>query len=147
MELLLEMKKQIDDSRKTPIFEMLTQEEVEKEFLWPLRFCGTPKQFRNYGSCHWMYPLVLWNQKFHLERTAMIAYFRIVCIMTHELLRFCVLQCTKSSLRSEHEGSFVTCLHYGNRAQVPFNYVWPFSCETWLINRYYLLYALTIGNI
>ena len=33
MELSLEIKKQIDDSRKTPIFEMLTQEEVEKEFL------------------------------------------------------------------------------------------------------------------
>ena len=30
---LSEIKKQIDDSRKTPIFEMLTQEEVEKEFL------------------------------------------------------------------------------------------------------------------
>lgn len=33
MELSLEIKKQIDDSCKTPIFEMLTQEEVEKEFL------------------------------------------------------------------------------------------------------------------
>ncbi|NOR60052.1 MAG: hypothetical protein GQ469_05420 [Methanosarcinales archaeon] len=33
MELSEEIKKQIDDSRKTPIFEMLTQEEVEKEFL------------------------------------------------------------------------------------------------------------------
>ena len=33
MELSGEIKKQIDDSRKIPIFEMLTQEEVEKEFL------------------------------------------------------------------------------------------------------------------
>ena len=33
MELSLEIKKQIEDSRKTPIFEMLGQEEVEKEFL------------------------------------------------------------------------------------------------------------------
>ena len=33
MELSLEIKKQIDDSRKSQIFEMLTQEEVEKEFL------------------------------------------------------------------------------------------------------------------
>ena len=33
MELTEEIKKQIDDSRKTPIFKMLTQEEVEKEFL------------------------------------------------------------------------------------------------------------------
>ena len=59
MELSEEIKKQIDDSRKTPIFKMLTQEEVEKEFLRPLRFCGTQKQFYNYGSCHRMYPLVL----------------------------------------------------------------------------------------
>ncbi|MBC2763352.1 MAG: hypothetical protein HF970_08565 [ANME-2 cluster archaeon] len=33
MELSFEIKKQIEDSRKTPIFEMRTQEEVEKEFL------------------------------------------------------------------------------------------------------------------
>ena len=33
MELSMEIKKQIEDSRKTPISEMLTQEEVEKEFL------------------------------------------------------------------------------------------------------------------
>lgn len=33
MELSLEIKKQIEDSRKTPIFEMLGQKEVEKEFL------------------------------------------------------------------------------------------------------------------
>jgi len=33
MELSKKIKKQIDHSRKTPIFEMLTQEEVEKEFL------------------------------------------------------------------------------------------------------------------
>ncbi len=33
MELSEKIKKQIDDSRKTPIFKMLTQEEVENEFL------------------------------------------------------------------------------------------------------------------
>ena len=33
IELSEEIKKQIDDSRKTAIFKMLTQEEVEKEFL------------------------------------------------------------------------------------------------------------------
>jgi len=33
IELSEEIKKQIDDSRKTPIFKMLTQEEVENEFL------------------------------------------------------------------------------------------------------------------
>jgi len=33
MELSFEIKKQIEDSRKTPKFEMLTQEQVEKEFL------------------------------------------------------------------------------------------------------------------
>ena len=33
MELSFEVKKQIEDSRKTPNFEMLTQEQVEKEFL------------------------------------------------------------------------------------------------------------------
>jgi len=33
MELSFEIKKQIEDSRKTPILDMLSQEEVEKEFL------------------------------------------------------------------------------------------------------------------
>lgn len=33
MELSEEVKRQIEDSRKTPHFEMLSQEEVEKEFL------------------------------------------------------------------------------------------------------------------
>ena len=33
MELSEEIKRQIEDSRKTPHFEMLSQEEVEKEFL------------------------------------------------------------------------------------------------------------------
>ena len=33
MELSFEIKKQIEDSRKTPNFEMLTQEQIEKEFL------------------------------------------------------------------------------------------------------------------
>lgn len=33
MELSFEIKKQIEESRKTPNFEMLTQEQVEKEFL------------------------------------------------------------------------------------------------------------------
>jgi len=33
MKLSFEIKKQIEDSRKTPNFEMLTQEQVEKEFL------------------------------------------------------------------------------------------------------------------
>ena len=33
MELSEEIKKQIEDSRKTPNLEMLSQEEVEKEFL------------------------------------------------------------------------------------------------------------------
>ncbi len=33
MELSFEVKKQIEDSRKTPILDMLTQEQVEKEFL------------------------------------------------------------------------------------------------------------------
>jgi hypothetical protein len=33
MELSFEIKKQIEDSRKTSKFEMLTQEQVEKEFL------------------------------------------------------------------------------------------------------------------
>lgn len=33
MELLEEVKKQIEDSRKTPISDMSSQEQVEKEFL------------------------------------------------------------------------------------------------------------------
>ena len=33
MELLEEVKRQIEDSRKTPHFEMVSQEDVEKEFL------------------------------------------------------------------------------------------------------------------
>jgi len=33
MELSFEIKKQIEDSRKTPNFEMISQEGVEKEFL------------------------------------------------------------------------------------------------------------------
>jgi hypothetical protein len=33
MELSFKIKKQIEESRKTPNFEMLTQEQVEKEFL------------------------------------------------------------------------------------------------------------------
>ena len=33
MELSFEIKKQIADSRKTPNFEMQTQEQVEKDFL------------------------------------------------------------------------------------------------------------------
>lgn len=33
MELSFEIKKQIEESRKTPNFEMLTQKQVEKEFL------------------------------------------------------------------------------------------------------------------